>query len=89
MEHDNIDRPKFFDKVTNKEYSFDDCPPFEPEEESILFHLADAYNEFISLKGNHPSYEKDFSDAIHTCQRILGQRVLRRMYPRYFGSYDK
>lgn len=63
--------------------------PFTSEEEKIMDFLIDANNIFVSLDKTHPSEEEDWNTSIHTLQRLMGQRVLRRDYPDYFYSNKK
>lgn len=63
-----------------------DKEPFDKNEQKIMDLLVEAHNIFTDLKKTHPSEELDWTNGIHTLQRLMGQRVLRRDYPNYFYS---
>jgi hypothetical protein len=63
--------------------------PFTPQEDEIMNHLADAWNDFIKLEITHPDEKRDFANAIHTLQQIMVMRIVRRDYPMTFPSYNK
>lgn len=56
-------------------------------ETEILNGSVEIWNEFVGLESQHPSDLTDFMDAIHTIQRIIGMRVLRREHPETFPTY--
>ncbi|MDY6690668.1 hypothetical protein SRC37_14160 [Clostridioides difficile] len=44
-------------------------------------NLINAWNGFCKLKRQHSSELRDFQNAIHQAQQVLGLRVLRNDYP--------
>jgi len=56
------------------------------EEQTILNHLIDAYNEFISLPEQHPQDNDEFTQHIHILQRQVMSRLARRVHPELFGN---
>lgn len=63
--------------------------PFSLREKEIWELLGKAAQLFFNLEQTHPSHLKDFADAIHQCQDVLGRRILQRNYPEYWESYIK
>lgn len=63
-----------------------DKNPFTIDEQYIVDLIVKAHNAFIKLDVTHLSEKKDWCDAVHRLQDLLGSRVLRRDYPRYFYS---
>jgi hypothetical protein len=55
-----------------------------PEELEVSKSIVAAWNGFINLKQSHPSDKQEFHQAIHTLQKTLGMRVLRRDYPDFW-----
>jgi hypothetical protein len=51
--------------------------------------LCGAANAFGALVSQHPSEERDFTDAIHRCQDLLCTRIARRHYPTGWPTYTK
>ena len=60
-----------------------------PEEYEVMTLLMQAHDKFAQLERTHPNEIKDWVDAIHTQQAILGMRVLRRDYPDYWATHKK
>lgn len=60
---------------------------FTKSEREAFKHLGLAVAAFSKLKMSHPSHQKDFTDGIHACQGVLGQRVLQREHPYVFATY--
>ena len=60
-----------------------------PQELEISEHIVEAWNMFTKLEQTHPSDIEDFQKAIHSLQYILGQRVLRRLYPDFWLTHKK
>lgn len=56
--------------------------PFNENEKKAWLALGEAMKHFLRLEQTHPSHTKDFVDAIHKAQDILGSRVLQRTYPK-------
>lgn len=56
-------------------------PPFTPEEAEISRLIAEAHNLFCKLESQHPDEGREWCDAIHNLQNVLGWRVLRREFP--------
>ncbi len=54
------------------------------EELEISKSIVGAWNGFVKLKPSHPNDLKEFHVAIHTLQKTLGMRVLRRDYPDFW-----
>lgn len=54
------------------------------KENVIMDHIVKAWNEFVKLERYHPDELNDFGDAIHKLESILGLRILRRDYPKYW-----
>jgi hypothetical protein len=50
-------------------------------EDTVMGHLAEAFNGFIRLEAHHPSEQEEFAAAIHRCQDLLAVRIARRRYP--------
>ena len=63
--------------------------PLTTSEEQVADHLTKAWDLFHTLRQTHPDDLPDFKAAIHTAQRIMGMRELRRDYPDTYPSYDK
>ena len=63
--------------------------PFTKEEQVVMAAIVTAYNTFVQLEQTHPSDIKDFTDAVHTIQRILSVRINRRDYPEIFQTIKK
>lgn len=63
--------------------------PFTKNEQEAWLALAKAWGHFVQLEQTHISHVKDFTDAIHKCQDILGHRVLQRQYPGSYAAYDR
>lgn len=61
--------------------------PFTPEEQRVMDHLVNAWNEFVKLQVTHPSHNNDFGNAIHKCQDVLIHRVVQRDYPDTFPTH--
>ena len=57
------------------------------DELETMNHLIQAWNWFLELPDSVGSADDltQFRQAIHSAQQILGQRVLRREYPDYWG----
>jgi hypothetical protein len=55
-----------------------------PEELEISKHIVAAWNGFVKLKQTHPSDINEFHQAVHTLQKTMGMRILRRDYPDYW-----
>jgi hypothetical protein len=51
------------------------------EEKEVLQFLKEAWNKFIALDKNSGDNIKEYQDAIHRCQQIIGLRVARRVDP--------
>lgn len=60
--------------------------PFTKEESKIMDLLVKAHNEFVKLESSHPSEITDWVNGIHTLQRLLGHRILRREYPSFYNT---
>ena len=43
--------------------------------------LVIAWNGYVALEMQHPSELGDFANGIHTCQKNLAMRIVRRDYP--------
>lgn len=59
--------------------------PFTEKEQKVMDLIINTHNGYVILENN----ERDMSqwvDAIHTLQYLLARRVLRRDYPKTFGS---
>jgi hypothetical protein len=54
------------------------------QEQLVMDNICKAYSEFLKLEMQHPSEMKDFVNAIHTIQGILGMRIVRRNYSDYW-----
>lgn len=52
-----------------------------PEEARVMKALCDATNAYTALPVQHPSEQRDFTDAIHICQQLLALRIARRGFP--------
>lgn len=72
-----------------EEEPFSDNDPFSIQENHVMSHLVYAYNDFASLEQTHPSDIQDFLFHIHALQRIMGQRILRRDYPKVFPTHKQ
>lgn len=72
-----------------EEEPFSDNDSFSIQENHVMSHLAYAYNDFASLEQTHPSDIQDFIFHIHALQRIMGQRILRRDYPKVFPTHKQ
>ena len=61
----------------------------EEQEIKVLNNLADAWNEFLKLKIQHPDDEPEFKYHIHAIQNIVMARKAAREHPEYFFKYTK
>ena len=61
---------------------------FSPGEQAVMDDLMSAYEKFITLPREHPDELRDFVDGIHKCQDQLGMRVLRRLLPDGWPTYE-
>lgn len=61
--------------------------PFTKEEQEVMDLLVEAHNKYTELEQTHPSDLPDWVNALHTLQRLLGQRILRRDYPEDFPTH--
>jgi len=59
------------------------------DEGKVMDALVVAVNAWRTLPTTHPSEESDFINGIHTCQYLLGMRILRRDYPSGWPTYKK
>lgn len=57
-------------------------------EKEVLDLLSTAVYKYMDLPEAHESHRRDFADAIHTCQRLLGQRVAYRADPDIWAGAD-
>lgn len=57
------------------------------EEAKIIDLLSKAHNEYVKLNPTHPDDIKDWKDALHKLQDIVGRRLLRKAYPKTYVSY--
>jgi len=48
------------------------------EEQKVLDHLVDAWEDFVKLPVIHPDDNNEFRHSLHDLQRIIGIRKLRR-----------
>lgn len=56
-----------------------------PDEQRVSDALVEAWNRFMVLKDAIPIDEhRDFQRAIHDAQRVLMNRIVRRLYPEYW-----
>lgn len=53
-------------------------------EKRILLHLHDAWQEFLSLRDEHPEATDEFRRSLHVLQTIIGTRVARRLDPGFW-----
>lgn len=60
-----------------------------PEEQKISDDIVSAWNGFVKLEPTHPDDIDEFRMAIHSLQKIIGMRILRRDYPDKYPTYDK
>jgi hypothetical protein len=60
--------------------------PFTEQEEGVMKLLIKAHNAFCSLPPSSSEEIKEWILAIHRLQDLLGVRVLRRDYPKYFNT---
>lgn len=56
------------------------------QEEKVLKMLAECWNEFLKLEVQHPAEQREFCDAIHRCQDLIGVRVARKYRPDLFPN---
>lgn len=52
------------------------------EEQVVMDHLVDAWNNFIKLNPLCDDEKRVFGDGIHKLQRLLAVRIVRRDYPK-------
>lgn len=57
---------------------------FIPEEDEISTNINKVWTDFNKLEQTHPNDIDEFHGAIHTLQRIMGTRILRRDYPDFW-----
>ncbi len=62
---------------------------FTAPEQRVHDLLMDAYQAFVDLDSDHPDELRDFTDALHRLQDLLGVRVCRRSYPEGWPTYRK
>ena len=53
----------------------------DKQEGEIMDLLVEAWNKYIKLNKQHPNEIDEFAIGIHSCQHLLGIRILRRDYP--------
>lgn len=58
------------------------------DEQKVLDSLVEAWNCFVKLSSTHPDDTDDFRRSIHECQRIMGNRQLRRTDPDRWPTYN-
>ena len=66
--------------VENREQQKD----YFKNEKACLDSIVKAYNLFTELDRQHPNELIDFTNAIHTCQYIIGMRIARKYEPEIF-----
>ena len=59
------------------------------DEQKVMDHITGAYRHFVCLERLHPDELRDFTDAVHTLQRIMATRLARRVYPMGWPSYRR
>ena len=59
-------------------------PPFDESEKTILDLIVKAHNEFLKLDPDN-IYMLEWVKNIHSLQGIIIQRLLKRLYPKYFN----
>ena len=55
-----------------------------PQEEAVMDHLVDAWNEFVSLPGTTTEERLQFMRGIHAAQNVIALRLLSRLFPGYW-----
>lgn len=66
----------------------DNQNPFTEKENDILNHLVEAHNLFIELEETHPTESMEWATAIHGAQNVLSNRILRRIFPKIYPTYQ-
>jgi len=61
---------------------------FTKEEEEINSLLNDIIYKFWKLEQTHPSDKEEFAFSIHGIQKIMGMRLLRRVFPEICMKYN-
>lgn len=62
-----------------------DIAGLNQEEHEVMVGLLQAWIAFLELPDLRPDDTSDFRQAIHTCQRLLAIRIVRRAYPEFWG----
>ena len=57
------------------------------QEEKIMNALVLIHRDFLELEQTHPCDLPDWVDAIHTLQRVIVGRIVRRDYPEIFATF--
>lgn len=58
------------------------------DEKKCMDSLVNAYNKFAELDRQHPDELKEFTDGIHNLQNLLSVRIVRRVYPKGWPTYE-
>ena len=58
-----------------------------PDERLIVDAVVSAWNHFLALDVTADD-ARDFRDAVHTIQRLMAVRAMRREYPEYWRSVE-
>jgi len=60
--------------------------PYTAGEERVSNLILEAHEAFVDLEQTHPDDIKDWVQAVHSMQKIIGMRILRRDYPEQFST---
>ncbi len=56
-------------------------------EQNCMDGLNQCMAAFWEMDRQHPDEARDFVNAVHVIQRLLGQRIVRRCYPKGWPTY--
>lgn len=54
------------------------------QEFCVMSHLTSAWNHFVEIPDMREDDKKEFRDAIHAAQNLIGMSVLRRDRPEFW-----
>jgi hypothetical protein len=55
-------------------------------EKLMLDNITELHTNFMKLERTHPDEAREWINAIHQLQNVIGWRILRRDYPGIFYS---
>ena len=58
-------------------------------EKRCMERLMESYGEWLEMERLHPDEVRDFVDAVHKIQGLIGMRVLHRHHPEFWMPQDE